>query len=122
MTGLLNWIYDDVQILKNDLSYPVYNVLKTSEDDSSIVIELALAGFTKEELTVNVNDKFLTVSGTKADETKGEYVHKGISTKSFIKKFIIGKYDVENVKFNDGILRIELRLPVAAQPKTIQIA
>lgn len=100
--------------------FPYYNVIST--DDSKITIEIALAGFKKENLSVSLEQNYLTVTGTKSetDETK-TYLYKGISEKSFKKQFDIqGNYSIVNATFSDGILSILLE-KIEKDIKTINI-
>lgn len=88
-----------------DTAYPKYNLIK---NDDGYVIELALAGFSKENLSITTLNGILTVSGEKETETSN-FLHQGISAKSFTRTFDINsKLEVGEVTFVNGILSITL--------------
>lgn len=102
-------------------NYPPHNVLKTGESD--YLIELAVAGFSKDELTVEVKDRTLTITGE--HESKGrEYIHRGISTKKFKRTLRLSEHvHVHGADFKDGILSIDLKyiVPESLRPRKITI-
>lgn len=101
--------------------YPPHNILKTG--DSDYLIELAVAGFTKEELTIEVKDRTLTITGEHISKGR-EYIHRGISTKKFKRTFRLSEHvQVHGADFKDGILSIELKyvIPEEMRPRTIKI-
>lgn len=104
-------------------NYPPYNLIKTGED--SYIVEMALAGFDEEDLTVEVHDGVLSVSaniGTSDDET--DYIHRGIAARSFTRKFTLADtVEIEGAFLNQGILTIQLRnvIPEEKKPKLIPI-
>lgn len=106
----------------NDV-YPPHNVIKL--DDSSTLIELAVAGFSKEELTIEIKDNVLTVTGAKATRhPDASYVHRGISTKKFSKSFRLSEYtEVTKATIVDGILNVSIsvKVPQEKLPKLIPI-
>ena len=103
--------------------YPPHNVVKL--DENRFLIEVAVAGFTKDHLHIEVKDQILSVStGKNPDKDNREYVHKGISAKSFIRTFRLSEYvEVTGADIIDGILAIELEqiIPEAMRPRTISI-
>lgn len=102
-------------------SYPPYDIIQV--DDNNYVIELAVAGFKKDELEVSVcNDNKLSIEGTKKMEEK-RFFHRGISAKSFRANFIIDRYvEVQKVDLKDGILSVNLvRNTVDRTKKTLEI-
>ncbi len=105
---------------QND-SYPPHNVVKI--DDKTYCVELALAGFKQNELSIEVNDRTMIVSGEHFTDSR-EYVHKGISAKKFRRVFTLSEYvHVGMADLVDGILSIQLNivLPEEKQPRKIQI-
>ena len=101
--------------------YPPYNILKVSDTDYEI--ELALAGWKQNELEIEVQKGELVISGTKGTLTS-THLHKGISTRDFIRKFIVAEnVEVVSADLIDGILRIKLvhNIPEALKPKKIAI-
>lgn len=104
-------------------TYPPHNIVKAS--DSRYTIELAIAGFSIEDLTIELSDKVITVSGDrKQRRASSEYLHQGISTRKFTKQFTISdNTTIENAKMEDGLLVINLlvNIPTKAQVKRIEI-
>jgi molecular chaperone IbpA len=106
-------------------NYPPYNIVKTG--DNTYEIQVAVAGFTQGEVTVNVNEGNLIITGEKlsTDLPEGHvYEHQGISARRFIRTFTLADYvEVTNAVSQDGILTVSLerRVPEALQPKTIAI-
>lgn len=102
-------------------SYPRHNVVK--HNDTEFSIELALAGFKREDLEVELKAGVLVVKGELPVE-KREFLHKGISTKKFVRTFRLSEHVVvDGADFVDGLLVIGLRveLPEAQRPKKIEI-
>jgi len=102
--------------------YPPHNVVK--KDDVHFSVELALAGYSKEELTVEVKDGILVVTGAKNEETEREYLHRGISAKKFTRTFRLSEHVVvDGADFRDGLLVIDLRveIPEEKRPRIVQI-
>ena len=103
--------------------YPPHNIIKVS--DTEFLVELAVAGFSKEDLNVVIEDRTLKISGsTNKTIPSYEYVHKGISNKSFEKiVHVIDTIEVKGAEYTDGILRIALEnvIPENKKPKQIPI-
>jgi len=101
--------------------YPPHNILRTGDTD--YLIELAVAGFSREELSIEVKDRTLTIFGE--HESKGrEYIHRGISTKKFKRTFRLSEHvHVNGADFKDGVLSVELKyvIPEALRPRKIEI-
>ena len=106
-------------------NYPPYNIVKTG--DNTYEIQVAVAGFTQGEVSVNINEGQLIITGEKlsTDLPEGHvYEHQGISARRFIRTFTLADYvEVTNAVSQDGILTVSLerRVPEALQPKTIAI-
>ena len=82
--------------------FPRHNVVKVSEE--TFQIELALAGYSRDDLTVELEDGLLVISGEKEDSDV-EYLHKGISTKKFKRTFRLNEnVEVADANFVDGML------------------
>ena len=98
-------------------SYPPYNVV--NGDDGRTVLEVALAGFTSEEIEVYTERHVLTVAATKSKEDKErKYQHKGISQRSFASNWQMAEdVEIENVEFKDGLLTIVLRKELPEKQK-----
>ena len=103
--------------------YPPHNVVK--QDDTHFSVELALAGYSKDELTVEIKDGILVVTGGKAEgDEEREYLHRGISAKKFTRTFRLSEHVVvDGADFKDGLLVIDLRveIPEEKRPRTVQI-
>ena len=117
-------IWNDIERLTNanhNDQYPRHNVVKHTETEFSI--ELALAGFKREDLEVEVKSGVLVVKGSLPSDER-EFLHKGISTKKFVRTFRLSEHVVvDGADFVDGLLVIDLRveLPEAQRPRTIHI-
>ena len=102
--------------------YPPHNVVK--QDETHFSVELALAGYSKEDLTVEVKDGILVVTGGKNEEAEREYLHRGISAKKFTRTFRLSEHVVvDGADFKDGLLVIDLRveIPEEKRPRIVQI-
>jgi molecular chaperone IbpA len=110
----------------SNTNYPPYNILKTGEN--TYEIQVAVAGFTQGEVTVNLNEGQLVITGEKTEAELPEghrFEHHGISARRFIRTFTLDNYvEVDSAISQDGILTIKLerRLPEAMKPKTIAIS
>ena len=107
-------------------SYPPYNITKFGEGNWQI--EMALAGFRKDDIEVKVQDRTLTISSevqdTPEEGKSGEVVHHGIAQRNFTTNFALAEFvEVEDAKMEDGILTIKLitNLPEEKKPKVIEI-
>jgi len=101
--------------------YPPHNIVKVNKDN--YLIELAVAGFSEDELEIEVNDRTLTVKGDHKNRGR-EYIHKGISAKKFHRTFRLSEYvEVQGANYSDGILAVSLKvvLPEEKRPRKISI-
>ena len=88
-------------------SYPPYNLVKVSEEESRL--ELALAGFTNEEVKVYTEKGNLVVEGSRESTDGREYVHRGVAQRSFTRSWGIAEdTEVSNVSFENGLLVVTL--------------
>ena len=108
---------------RTSTNYPPYNVIKS--DENNYTIEVAVAGFKKKEITVQVDKDQLTIKGAKPkDEEKHQYLHHGLSARSFNHQFTIAEYMVvRSAQMEDGILTVilERKLPESKKPRLIEI-
>jgi molecular chaperone IbpA len=121
--------FDDVEkLLASDVakvssSFPPHNIIKL--DESRYVVELAVAGFSKDEIDITVEDGSLTVKGEKKEkDTDVTYLHRGIGTRSFTKTLTVADtIEVKGAEFKDGILRIGLEniIPEHKKPRKVEI-
>jgi len=103
-------------------SFPPHNIVKVT--DNNYVVELAVAGFSKDEIDIQLDDGNLIIKGEKNDKEGIEYVYRGIATRSFTKKIrLMETIEVRGAEFKDGILRIGLEniIPDHKKPRKIQI-
>lgn len=103
-------------------NYPPYNIVKI--DDDNYTIELALAGFKDEEINVMLKEGILYVEGNQDKNDEREYLHRGLSARSFKRTFTLSDTIVVNgADFVDGILTISLEnvIPEEKKPRTIPI-
>jgi len=103
-------------------SFPPYNVKKI--DDDTYVVELAVAGYEREDLDIKVEKDTLIIKGGKENDKEAEYLHKGIAGRNFTQTFTLGEYMiVKSASLDNGLLtvKIEREVPEEAKPKTIKI-
>ena len=88
-------------------SYPPYNLVQVNEDES--LLEMALAGFTDQEVKVYTEKGNLVVEGKKAQADDREYVHRGMAQRSFTRTWSISEdTEVSGVTFDNGLLVVTL--------------
>jgi molecular chaperone IbpA len=106
-------------------NYPPHNIVKYSED--AYGIEVAVAGFTKEEVTVEVDQDQLTIRGVKNRPNVDagiEYLHRGLAARDFEQTFTLAEYmEVVGAKVADGMLQIDIKrlVPEALKPRVIEV-
>jgi molecular chaperone IbpA len=106
----------------NSQSYPPYDLLKLDED--TYRISLAIAGFTKDDIDVSVDNGTLVIKGEIVEVTDAEVVHKGIAGRKFVRSFALGEYmEVTGADMKDGMLHINVDrvVPEDKKPKVIKI-
>ena len=108
----------------NATGYPPFNIIKIEEDYE---ITLAVAGFKKTDIDIEVEDGTLKIAGTSnvLDDDNREYLHKGIAERNFTRTFKLAEYvEVKSAKLEDGILRVTLHrnIPDAMKPQKIDIS
>jgi len=104
-------------------SYPPYDI--EAIDNDRYVIALAVAGFGRDELDVQIEKGVLTVKGQKPEtEEKHNFLYQGIAARSFERKFNLADHvKITHASLKDGLLRIDLKheIPEAMKPKRIEI-
>ena len=103
-------------------TYPPYDVLKLDED--TFQVSIAVAGFTKEDIDVSVENGTLIVKGEITEVTDGEYLHKGVAARKFTRTFALGEYmEVIGASIEDGMLHVNVEriIPEEKKPKKIKI-
>jgi len=121
-------VFDTLKQLaeQKNSSYPPYNITKFGE--GKFMVQVALAGFRKEDIAIKVQDRVLTVSSEfeepEEESLYGEVIHHGIAQRNFTQTFALAEYvEVSDAKMEDGILTINLvtNLPEEKKPKVINI-
>ena len=114
----------NIHVHAND-GYPPHNVVKIDGAVPSYSIEMAVAGFSKKDISIEVKEHILTIKGNREKRRENDaYVHKGISARKFEKSFRLSEYtEVTGADMTDGILTVNLEviLPEEKQPRTINI-
>ena len=106
----------------NSQTYPPYDLLKLDED--TYRISLAIAGFSKEDISLSVDNGTLIIKGEIVEVVDAEIVHKGIAGRKFTRTFALGEYmEVTSAEMKNGMLHINVDriIPEDKKPKTIKI-
>ncbi|OUV77309.1 MAG: heat-shock protein [Acidimicrobiaceae bacterium TMED130] len=124
-------VFDHFESMFNDLptmhtNYPPYDIVKT--DQHSYVIELAVAGFSKKDISVTVENGVLTVESNREGQSETndeEIIHRGISKRYFKKSFSISDdVEIRGAELKDGLLRVSMDkiIPESRKRKEINIS
>ena len=116
-------LLDDMQFAASHANdhYPPHNIIK--ENDNEYLIELAVAGFTKDDIEISQKERSLKITGKYTSKGR-EVIHRGISTRNFERRFRLSEYvQVTGATFQDGLLAVTLKLeiPEEKQPRQITI-
>jgi molecular chaperone IbpA len=101
--------------------YPPHNIIK--ESDTEYTIEVAVAGFSKEDIKVEQKERSLKITGEYKSKGR-DVIHRGISTRNFKRQFRLSEYvQVTGASFRDGLLAVTLKIeiPEEKQPRQITI-
>jgi len=115
----------NVQLASRQVSYPPYDLVKI--DDDSFKLSLAVAGFSKDTLSVTVDNSTLIIKGDNnidSEEDNSEVLHKGIASRKFTRTFALGEYmEITGAEIKDGMLHIDIEriVPEDKKPKEISI-
>ena len=104
-------------------NWPPYDIVKTDDDDYRIT--MAVAGFSRGELTITHEPNLLVVSGQKAGQDNGQYLHHGIPERTFQRRFELADHvKIVAANLENGLLTVDLKreLPEAMKPRRIEIA
>jgi len=122
--------FNDPSFSQNGTGYPPYNITKNKDDIYEIT--LAIAGFKKSDIDIELEDGTLKITGTsnvldaeEGDTVATEYLHKGIAERNFLRTFKLAEYvEVKDAKLEDGLLRVQLErnVPDAMKPQKIKIS
>ncbi|MEL6421800.1 MAG: Hsp20 family protein [Pseudomonadota bacterium] len=103
--------------------YPPYNIERL--DENAYRIAMAVAGFSRDDLAIEVKENTLSVKGTKpSDDAERKYLHRGLATRAFERRFQLADHvQVRGADLKDGMLAIDLvrEIPEAMKPRTIEI-
>lgn len=113
-------LHDDVT--KNIPNYPPYNIKKTG--DNTYVIELAVAGFAKQDIEIEFIDDKLVVRGNTTEDNNADYVFKGIANRAFTRTFALNdQIEIKDAALFNGMLQIALEriIPEHKKPKKIDV-
>jgi molecular chaperone IbpA len=116
----LSKIHDD--ITKNIPNYPPYNIKKTG--DNNYTIELAVAGFAKQDIEIEFADDKLIVKGSTSDDADSDYLFKGIAGRNFTRTFALNdQIEIKGAELFNGMLQIALEriIPEHKKPKKIEV-
>jgi molecular chaperone IbpA len=112
----------NVQLASRQTNYPPYDLLKL--DDDTYKLSLAVAGFSKDDIDVSIDNGTLIIKGEIAEVIDAEVVHKGIAGRKFTRTFALGEYmEVTGANMEDGMLHIDIDrvIPEEKKPKSIKI-
>ena len=101
--------------------HPFYNIKRIKDD--KYVLEMALAGYTKSDVKVDVTDGVLSIIGNISKEAE-DYVYRGISKRAFAKQLQLSEYvECKGAKLEEGMLKVELEYnpPENKRPKLIEV-
>ncbi len=117
-------LIDNATKFSGSTAYPPYNIVQLGDDDYAI--ELAVAGFSQDEIEIETHENVLSVTGTQGPrEVEGEYIHRGIAERGFERRFQLADHVVvTEANMDNGLLRIALKreLPEAMKPRKIAIS
>ena len=126
MTVGFDDIFDQLSSMSkyvNDIpNYPPYNIKKVGKDKYQL--DMALAGFTKEDVKVETGDNVLTISASSSDKEDDSFVHKGIAKRAFKRQWTLAEHlEVKDAQLKDGVLTVDMKLnlPEEKKPRTIKI-
>jgi len=116
--------FSTVESINNNSNYPPYNIIK--HDDEHWGIELAVAGFTRSELNVELAEGVLTVTArAEPSNEQLEYVHRGLAKRAFTRKWTLADdVVVLGASLVDGVLKIDLEriIPEEKKPRSFEIS
>lgn len=109
-------LLDDL-VHRTTLNFPPYNIVKF--DDGSAEIQLALAGYSKDDISVTFQDRMLTISSSGVDkQDDGSYTHRGVACRAFTTKFSLGQHsEIEDVRMENGMLYVSIISVMPEQKK-----
>ena len=118
-------LIDSASRLDGTQGYPPYNIERVADD--AFAIEIAVAGFSEDDLEIETNENLLTVAGKKSQDGDGDqrqFLHRGIAERGFLRRFQLADHViVTGASLQNGLLRVDLlrELPEAKKPRKIEI-
>jgi molecular chaperone IbpA len=106
-----------------DDGFPLYDIEKTGED--AYRVTLAVPGFAPDEISIESQPNLMVVSGHRATDRGGQYLHRGLTARGFERRFDLADFvEVKGARLENGLLTVELRreVPEAMRPRRIEIA
>lgn len=107
-------VLDRVSKAAND-GYPPYNIerIQANEENGEVIrITLAVAGFTREQLDVSVEESQLVIRGRQQEDKARQYLHRGIAARQFQRAFVLAEgIEILGADLRDGLLSIDLARP-----------
>ena len=103
-------------------SYPPYNIRRPGADE--YVIDMAGAGFSEEDIDIQVEEDVLKISGSVSGDPTSKYLHKGIANREFTRNFNLAEtIEVKNASLNNGMLQVFLEniIPEHKKPRKVAI-
>ena len=113
--------FEDLERMSNitQTNYPPYNVVK--EDDEHFSVELAVAGFSKKDVSITKEKNVLVIEGKVEDESK-DFVHKGLASRAFKRSFTLADDgEISCASLKDGILKVSLERIIPEEDKPVSI-
>lgn len=117
-------LFDSLAPMDGDTpTYPPYNIERLGE--SQYRITMAVAGFAEKDINIDVKENAITIrGGQEKPENGGEFLHRGIATRAFERRFQLADYvEVKGAQLENGLLHVDLvrELPEAMKPRSIEI-
>ena len=114
--GMDEWLHRMGAVHESKQNYPPYNYIKV--DNITFKLEIALAGFKKEEVKVYTENNKLFVEGKTAEKEEQEYLHKGLATRDFTRVWTISDdVIIDGVDYVDGVLTIVMKRVIPEHQK-----
>ena len=113
--------FEDLERMSNisQTNYPPYNVVKV--DDEHFTVELAVAGFSKKDISITKEKNVLVIEGKLEDESK-DFVHKGLASRAFKRSWTLSDdIVIEGAELKDGILSVSLEKVIPEEDKPVSI-
>ena len=119
--------FDDIERTLDRVSksssdgYPPYNIERVGADD--LRITLAVAGFSRDQLSVSVEDTQLVIRGRQVDDPDREFLHRGIAARQCQRSFVLAEgIEIVGADLDNGLLHVNLKRPVVeTETRTIEI-